>query len=198
MSRYLTCRPIKKKCTLMICMIVIVGVGGCQFGTVYKSPKNGVIEIDGAQYLLDANGAVILSESELEKIKRSGSAIQVKQAAPNGALELSPEEFSVLLEDEEAFYAAIDGPKSSGKVTALVGKGSLKSSVERFMVDNGWLQPEWNALHDYYVSEPFAVVGTDIQSLVSEMVANYPLYIFFESDKKAIILDAQDLKEPEL
>ena len=155
----------------------LLALSACSFFDVVT---NKAERIDGQVFYYDENGELLMSEEQLNILESNGSVVRIKHVAPNGALILDPEEMTVLMQDREVFYSQLDRKSLDGEVTILIKKGSLKENIERIAKEEGWNSVNWDVHVDYYVSEPFAVVGGDVPAVVVEALEGYPVFTGFD------------------
>ncbi|WP_200911684.1 hypothetical protein [Teredinibacter purpureus] len=155
----------------------LLALSACSFFDVVTSKAE---RIDGQVFYYDENGELLMSEEQLNILESNGSVVRIKHVAPNGALILDPEEMTVLMQDREVFYSQLDRKSLDGEITVLIKKGSLKENIERIAKEEGWNSVNWDVHVDYYVSEPFAVVGGDVPAVVVEALEGYPVFTGFD------------------
>jgi len=177
-----------RKYRIIVALLFSAALSGCSFLDV---AKGNATRIDGQVYYFNEDGEIELTERELEQLEAEKKVVRIKHVAPDGALIIDPEELSVLMQDREVFFSAVDNTVGAGgSVSVLVKKGSLQENINRLADKEGWASVTWNAAHDYYVKEPFAVKGQDLPSVIVEVLKGFPLNVSFvntETDKKITI-----------
>jgi len=165
----------------------IAGVlGACSAVDVMQDKA---VRIDGEVYYYNEAGEIELTEDELKQMELAGNIVRIKHVAPTGALILDPEEMTVLMQDRAVFYSELDNKNPEGEVSVFIKKGSLRNNLERILKEEGWNSVAWKPSVDFYVPQPFAIVGPDLQTVIVETLNDYPVFVNFDVTDKTIVVE---------
>ena len=152
------------------------------------------IYLDGKVFYYNDAGKIKLTARQLTELEKSGAVVRIDHVVPDNALIIEPEEMTVLMQDRLTFFAELDKVKPEGRISSLVKKGSLRKNLERLALKEGLMPIKWSG-PDYYVPEPFVVVGPDIQSVVIETFSGYPVYVNFGDSGESLTVVARNTRK---
>lgn len=161
-------------------MVFFLVLGAVFTGCASKPPKHtDFIVIDGHRLPVNGQGEVELSTDQYKRLVNAN------------AVTLTPEELRLLQSDSDAFYGVVS-QEDSDKSTLLIAKGSLSESLKKALKKHGITQVVWLAKHDYYVSEPFAIVDESLEMALAEALFNFPLSHSIEDSEDGKVITIRD------
>ncbi len=169
---------------LLLAAVGLSGLGGCQMS---YSPDDPVLRVDGQVYPINGAGQLELSETQLSALEAEGQVVRIKHVAPENALVIDPQEMSLLLRNRDLFYTELNQPGQQDQLSVLIRKGSLRENMIRNVGKSGeWQGLKWCLDVDYYIPEPFAVIGRDLPAVVMDVLNDYPVFVKFDEQSMMV------------
>lgn len=158
--------------------------------------SSNILQIGDKDYVLDGGDKLQITQEEYEKLIRGeikASLIKGFEGVNKGkkALILDPEEINVLMQDRRLFFAELDKKQNSEVVAILVRKGLVRDLLEYIAESNGWKGVEWMVGKELTNEKPFAVVGSDFQTVLVEAIKDFPITVIFDEKNKLLKFNKQ-------
>lgn len=159
--------------------------------------NRSTLQIGDNDYVVGSNDKLQITKKEYEKLlsgEIKASFIKGVEDSDSGkkALALNPEEINILMQDRRLFFAELDKKQDSDVVAILFRKGLVKNSLEYIAESNGWNGVEWMSDKELVNDKPFAVVGTDFQSVLIEAIKDFPISVTFDEKNKLLKFKVQE------
>lgn len=133
------------------------------------------IVIDGQRIPVTNNGEVELTRDQYDQLV--GAKV----------IELTQDELRLVTSDRDVFEGVVEG-NTSGRVTLLISKGSLKENFTSAIKAVAPAKVIWFAPLDFHLDEPIAIVAENLELAVAEALFDFPLsHTLAERDGEAVI-----------
>lgn len=160
--------------------LTAIGIAAC------SGNKAKTVKIEGQKYQINEHGELTVTKDQLEELVNNGEVKHIKHVAKDEPYIISPEELNLLVQDRDMFFSKVYGVEAIGKFSAIVRKGSLKSSVMRIAKEGELEAVKWDVKYDYFVPEAYAMVGDSVESVLVEILAEFPLYFEYDMKTKTV------------
>jgi len=142
------------------------------------SCSSNTVEINGNTYLKNDQGEIVLTNSDIDTLKRNPDILIIDKVMPDNAITVSSEELALISQDSDLFEEKVTGKINTELYIFALKTGSLKSNLERlsqkFSTEDKNIELNYDGV-DYYIDEPKVMRSSSLELLVADILNDYPV-----------------------
>jgi hypothetical protein len=176
--------------------IISLSLGLLLSACTSTSQSDNTMTIRHNHYQLDEQGRVVLTQNEINQFQQQGQAIYINNVLPSGAVVMTAQEMDLLTSSPNALDQFIDNmtPKKPAFQNAMVSQGNVRLSIEKYASEQQW-HVNYIA-KEYLIEKPYLINAPDFESLILEIIAEFPVFVTFNTKKKIVFIQQQNQSQP--
>jgi hypothetical protein len=175
----------------------ILGLTLTLIGCTTTNKPNSTMKIGNIDYPLNDQGKVILTQNDINQLQQQqGQAIYINNILPSGAIIMTAQEMELLTSNPDALNQFVNkiSPAKPQYQNAMIQQGNIRLNIEKYARENQW-HINYVA-KEYLIEKPYLINAPDFESLILEILAEFPVFVTFNTEKKIVFIQQQQ-KQPQ-